>query len=232
MKRSLLVFLATLLVAPVFCTERSDGAVLAESTFDTDVDGWTTFTTAAGNPASNISFFAGGGNPGGGARHDAPSDNLTSFFLAPVKFETALHSAIGGSIEWDMSTISQPSDTFFTGVDIQVGAGANRIRRSLTPPAPAAHPLFTDYELGFSTADGWAFFDGTTTTPATQAQIDAILAGATSLRLRAEYFSSTTPDSSILDNVRVRGAAVPEPASLALLAAGVLIVGIARLRQR
>jgi PEP-CTERM motif/Laminin B (Domain IV) len=228
------VFLATLLVAPLVCTETSDGAaILAESTFDTNVDGWTTFTNAVGFPASNISFFAGGGNPGGSARHDAPSDGLTSFFLAPVKFETALHSAIGGSIEWDMSTISQPSDTFFSSLDIQIGAGADRIRRSVTPPTPAAHPLFTDYELNFSTADGWNFFDGTTTTPATQAQIDAVLAGATSLILRAEYFTSTTPDSSILDNVRVQGpAAVPEPSSLALLAAGLLIVGIARQRRR
>jgi hypothetical protein len=117
--RALLIVVALGLISVV---NPASAGVLAQSTFDTDVDGWVTFTTAAGFPLSNISFVAGGGNPGGTAQHDAPSEDATSFFFAPSKFITALHSAIDGSIAWDEATIN-PGGPSFASIDIQVAAG-------------------------------------------------------------------------------------------------------------
>ena len=55
--------------------------------------------------------------------------------------------------------------------------------------------------------------DRTTATTAAQAQIDAVLAGADSFIIRAEYWSGDTPDTTFLDNVIL---ATPEPGTVAL----------------
>lgn len=217
----------------------ASAGVLTQSTFDADVDGWTTFVTTGGFPQSNISFSAGGGNPGGAARHDAPSEGAVSFFFAPSKFVTRLHSAVGGSIAWDEATIN-PGGPFFLSVDVQVAAGTERIRLSLTPPAPAAHPLYSHYDVDFDVSAGWIFFDGPPCvenciggTVATQAEIDAVLAGATDLIIRAEFFTTTAPDSAFLDNVILRDSdlvAVPVPPALVLVTMGVAVLGVFRRR--
>lgn len=144
----------------------------------------------------------------------SPSDNLTSFFLAPASFTTALHSAIGGSVSWDVSVLFSPGDVFFGDIDLGITAGNNRIRPFLTPPVPATNPAYTHFAVDFTAAAGWSFFDGVNTAVATQQQINAVLAGADSLFIRAEYFTSATPDVAFLDNVVVRG--VPEPPVMSL----------------
>ena len=219
----------------------ASAGVLAQSTFDTDVDGWTTFVTTNGFPESNISFSPGGGNPGGAARHDAPSEGAVSFFFAPSKFVTGLHSAIGGSIAWDEATIN-PGGPFFPAIDVQVTAGTERIRLSLSPPAPDAHPLYSHYELDFDVSAGWIFFDGPPCvencpggTLATQDEIDDVLAGATGLIIRAEFFSTSTPDSALLDNVILSDSGlvgVPVPPALVLVAmGGAVALGVSRRRR-
>jgi hypothetical protein len=218
----------------------ASAGVITQSTFDTDVDGWVTFTTTAGFPLSNISFAAAGGNPGGAARHDAPSDSQTSFFLAPSKFVTGLHSAVGGSIAWDEATIN-PGGPSFDSIDIQVAAGTNRIRLSVTPPPPASHPAYSEYDVDFNVSTGWIFFDGPPCvvgcppgTVATQEEIDAVLAGATQLIIRAEFFTTDTPDSAFLDNVVLRDsdlAQVPVPPALVLVAMGTVALGVFRRRS-
>ncbi len=219
----------------------SAGAILAESTFDADIDGWIAITVAAPFTPIPVTFAAGAGNPGGALRHDAPSDSDTSFFVAPGKFVPALHSAVGGSIEWDVSTLHSAADTFFsTFADIAmnavVGADVWRIRLHVTPPAPPDHPAYAHYDVDFDTSEGWLLsINLGPNAVATQAQIDTVLAGASlrpdgqaALFIRAEYFSSATPDTAFLDNVRVRNA-VPLPASLWLVIAAVAL-GLARNR--
>jgi hypothetical protein len=96
---------------------------------------------------SAVSFVAGAGNPGGALRHDAPSDSATSFFLAPASFAAALHSAAGGSISWDSSTISHAGDVYFASfADVNIRAGDDRLRLDVTPPPPATHPAFAERE--------------------------------------------------------------------------------------
>jgi hypothetical protein len=187
--------------------------VLAVSTFDSDIEGWTVVTVGADGgslpaPPATILFAPGGGNPGGAIRHNAPSDSRTSYYEAPSRFVAALHSAAGGFISWDLATIKSADDIFFSDPDIDIRAGTRHLRRNVTPPVPFA-PTFFRYGLAFDTSGGWTFVDGANSGPATQDEINAVLAGAESLRIRAEYWSSFTPDTSFLDNVVVAG---PGPA--------------------
>ena len=194
----------------VLAVSPASAGVLAVSTFDSGTEGWAAVTVGAdGNGLpSNISFAPGLGNPGGAIRHNAPSDSRTSYFEAPSFFVAALRSAVGGSISWDFATIKSTDDIFFSDPDIDIRAGTNHIRRNVTPPAPPISPTYLRNSLTFGTDAGWVFFDGANTSPASQAQIDAVLAGAESLRIRAEYWSSFTPDTTFLDNVVVAGPGV------------------------
>lgn len=228
----------------------ASAAVLAESTFDSDVDGWQatnivgfTFVTIP------VSFAAGAGNPGGAISLAAPPGSPASFFLAPAKFITALPSAIGGSIQWDVSTQPVEGHGFFAVTDILIATGPlsfasqNTIFTEVTPPPPPTAPDYAEYEMTFLEGN-WSFSDGPFRTPelATQAQIDDVLANATFLIIRAEYHEppaaapTETPgaDIAFLDNVRIlNGAApVPEPSTLLLLATGGLAaIGVARRRR-
>src|SRR5262245_61910308 len=129
MRAGFALILARSLLAIGFFTGPASAAVLATSTFDSGTEGWTAITVDnAGNALpSTVSFASGLGNPGGALRHNAPSDSRTSYLSAPSSFVTALHSAVGGSVCWDISTINQTNDLFFSAVDIDIRAGTNHI---------------------------------------------------------------------------------------------------------
>jgi hypothetical protein len=99
---------------------------------------------------------------------------------------------------------------FFTStIDIAVnqttGLGANNTRILLNnffTSAPAAHPSYSHYEINFTTAQGWEYQEaGGPRTPATQAQIDTVVANALSLFIRGEFWTGPTADTTFLDNV-------------------------------
>ena len=103
-----------------------------------------------------MTFAPGGGNPDGALRHDddAPSAR-PAFFIAPAKFLTALHSATGGSIQWDVATVPALDHTFFSITDIAITSGFFNpaIVVRVTPPAPPA--AYAEYELSFLVGAGW-----------------------------------------------------------------------------
>lgn len=224
--------------------------ILAESTFDSDTDGWTAVALQGFSfvPVP-VAFAPGMGNPGGALQHvDADLSDRAAFFIAPAKFITALHSATGGSVEWDLSTLPAPGHTFFSRTDIGVIAGpdgllfpAAAIFTQVTSAAPPTAPAYAEFELNFLVGDGWRFADGPfrgDAPLATQAEIDEVLAAATLLVIRAEYHESFTgapgPDLTFLDNVRVLGqtSAVQEPPTLFLLAFSLLAVAAMAARRR
>jgi hypothetical protein len=214
-------------------TQIAPAGVVFQSTFDSGTEGWTAFRSDATNTVLPVSWSAGIGNPAGSLQHDAPSDNFTSFFLAPAALATALHSAVGGRIHWELSTQKSANDVFFSNAaDIQIRgtAGPSGLRLRL-PALPVTAPLLPDFdafEVDFTTASNWQLFDGTNTTVATQAQIDSVLSGALNMIIRAEYWSGSSPDSTFLDNVVV--STVPEPVSLLLSLLALVALAITRSR--
>jgi hypothetical protein len=203
--------LGAALVVVGFAVSPASADVLALSTFDSSLEGWTVVTVGADGgslpaPPATILFVPGAGNPGGVIRHNAPSDSRTSYFEAPSGFVAALHSAAGGSIWWDLATIKSADDIYFSDPDIDIRAGTRHLRRNVTTATAVPFwPNFSRYALAFDTNAGWTFVDGASSGPATQDQINSVLAGAESLRIRAEYWSSFTPDTSFLDNVVIAG---------------------------
>lgn len=212
-------------LAALFLVQTASAAVLFQSTFESGTEGWTAFTNASGNPAVPVTWESGSGNPAGSLRHDAPTDGDTSFFNAPTTLLNVLPNAIGGSISWDIATLNSVGDTFFTSAaDIQIRAGADRNRLSLLSSTAPNLPTFQSFLVGFSTDYLWNFFDGTSTTVATQAQINDVLSNVTRLQIRAEYWSSSTPDTTFLDNVVVTSP-VPEPEIYAMMGVGLALLG-------
>ena len=195
--------------------------VLAQSTFPTGTENWTTFLSGAPFPASNITWTDGVGNPGGAVSTLAPSEDRTTYFSNNMQFPAAMRAEPnnGLALSFDLSTIHADTDVFFTTTeDISVlrttGLGSNNVRIILNnffTAAPAAHPSYSHYEINFTTAQGWEYSENGIRTPATQEQIDGVLANATTLIIRGEYWSGPTADTTFLDNVVLFSRAVRPP---------------------
>lgn len=210
--------------------------VLASNSFDADAQGWTSIgidATGTFFPPPSLTWVAAAGNPGGAVRYDSPiNPPYLAWFQSPANVVSALQSASGGTISWDLSTIHTPSAAFLIGngrSDIRISGGGNIIRQIVTAPSgPPSYPVFAHYSLEFTTASGW-FFNGLVT-PASQAQIDAVLANADRMLIRADYWDRSSSTTAILDNV-VISAPVPEPETYAMLIAGLALVGTVAARR-
>jgi hypothetical protein len=208
MKHMLVIVMTAVLI---MAGRTATAEVLVQSTFDTGVEGWFVFLTDV-LTLSNIDWVAGAGNPGGAARTVAPSDGHTSTFANKIQFPAAMHSAssVGLTLSFDLSTMHDPADTFFTATEdigiIQTTgvAGKRIVLGNFFTAAPAIHPAFSHYEIAFTQAQGWDYVENGVRARATQAQIDAALANAATLAIRGEFWSGPTPDTTFLDNVVLR----------------------------
>jgi hypothetical protein len=198
--------------------------VLAQSTFPTNTENWFTFISGEPFPMSNITWSDGAGNPGGAVSTLAPSDDRTNYFANSVQFPAALRATPndGLALSFDLSTVSSEGDEFFLwsediGVLQTTGLLGKRIvLGNFFTSAPAAHPSYSRYEINFTTAQGWEYLEGGIRSPATQEQIDTVLANAVSLIIRGEYWTSATPDTTLLDNVVLFSRATRAPTITAI----------------
>ena len=215
-------------IAMMLVAGSAGAQVLVQSTFDSDAEGWTLIGHLTGPFVSPPVWSAGQ------LTHSAPSGDAggNSFFMAPTSFLTALKSpsAIGGSISFDIGSSHETGDTFFSFIaDVQVRAGTTRLRYVF--PSEPSFP--THVSLDFTTSFPWHISTSAIDAGplADQTQINSVLAGATGLFIRAEYWSSASPETAILDNVRI--AAIPEPETYAMMLAGLGLLGfIARRRKQ
>ncbi len=172
------IFLFAITSVPV------NGAILVQSTFDTDADGWTVTGDATGP-----NWQASGGNPGGYIQATDTGQGLVSYWNAPAKFLGNQSAANRLSFDlWQTPTTNQ-----FNSPDVILIGGGITLQLNINHPSNT----WTSYPVALTPAAGW--WNQTANAPATQANIQTVLSSLTSLQIRAEYSGDLDTDG--LDNV-------------------------------
>ena len=193
-------------------------AVAATSTFELGAEGW----TAAGDIEGPLTWLASGGNPGGHVQIDDLTTGGVTYFVAPVKFLGNQSAAAGTLLRFDLKQVYPGGANQFNDEDVILrGNGLTLVYDTATNPTNGA---WTSYAVPLSAA-GWKL-NALNGAAATDGQFASVLSNLTALNIRAEYQSG--PDVGHLDNV----ALVPEPGSVALLLAGLGVVGVVARRGR
>lgn len=211
--RNVIVFALGLMVAPAL-------AAPVSSDFAADADGWQMVDLAGtGNygPGALIATYpvtwsATGGDPDGYISAPDPSDN-SYFFQAPAKFLGDQSNSAGGALNFSLSS----TNNNWSGdrVVVLVGNGGQTIVSEIAQPPVV--DAWLQYSVPLNAANfrysnqlGGVVSDG---------DFAAILGNLEILRLPAE-FGTPVVETTSLDSVSL----TPEPAALALLALGGVIV--------
>ncbi len=193
-------------------------SLAATSDFATDSEGW----TAMGDSEGPLTWADSGGNPGGHVLIDDRTVGGVTYFVAPAKFLGNQSAAVGSLLSFDLKQVYPGAANQFDSPDVVLkGAGLTLAFDIATHPTNGG---WTSYAVPL-TAGAWRL-DSLTGALATSAQLGDVLANLSGLSIRAEY--QTGADTGYLDNV----ALVPEPASVALLLAGLGVIGVAARRRR
>jgi hypothetical protein len=188
--------------------------VIASSTFDINAEGWTNGSfdgpTAS---ATAVNYLSTGGNPGGQIQ---VYDNYDwNAFLAPSQFLGNQSAAYLGSLTFDVYDVyvdSVPSPA------VMISDGSTFLYSPLTLDSTVGGPPFNTLSVQFQASTGW-HTDISGSSPATEAEMQTVLAHLQILAIEADWHSGD--DDVHLDNVNlVSGASgVPEPAT------GILALG-------
>ena len=186
-------------------------APAAVSTFDTDDEGWriadfdfATATATLYDPSVvRPSFLPGGWITTG---DEAP----WCFLAAPAKFLGDASSALGTDLTYD-TFVDENDGERYPAVVLQ-GAGMTAFHVSNPPGVDWTAVSIPLVGSSWSTA-----MDGSGAA-LTDAQLEALLGNLTGLFIEADWTALSLTETTGLDNVRLRTAPVPEPASLAAVA--------------
>ncbi|QEG34778.1 hypothetical protein [Bythopirellula goksoeyrii] len=182
--------------------------VVAESTFDTDLDGWTS------NNLGETSWQSAGGNPDGYLRFtDLTADLANGFATAPSKFLGDWSSLDGlGRVEWDESLIDtgENVDSFGAPTLIISGPGGRAV---WIGTAPTGSTTWEAFSVPISESS-WEVDSG--------GNWNALLSSVTEFRIQLEHVLQSPGATGMkdilgLDNVRL--IQVPEPHSGLLILA-------------
>lgn len=213
------MFRQALAAVVLACGAASAGAVvLAASTFDTDSEGW-----VAQNGAAGFQWMATGGESGGFIRAIDSSGGLVWGFAAPAAFLGNQSAAYGGTLSYSLRAVPLTNPFSEAYPDVKL-TGAGLTLAIDAGPNPGND--WTAYSVSLS-AGAW-HLDDLSGPLATPAQMQAVLADLTAVRIRAEFSNSI--DIGGLDSVTL-AAPVPEPASSLLFAAGLSLLGLTLLRK-
>lgn len=199
-----LIAWAGALLAAAACAAPAGAAVV--SAFDADAQGWTKYT--GGDPASTFAFLATGGNPDGHVRIADSASGAADFFQAPAPYLGDQSAFFAGAIQFDLKLSVAGSGTF---EEILLSDGTTQLVCDLGVPTTT----WATYTVALDASGGWhkSTLAGAA---ATDAEIQAVLAGLSAFRIRADHRSGT--EQVFLDNVVLS----PEPGLLAPLAVALL----------
>jgi hypothetical protein len=163
---------------------------LARNAFVEDAEDWVTM-----NKATELRHSTTGGNPGGHicADDDTAGADDAWYFRAPGSFLEHIPQAYGSIFAFDIKTSGSGDSDFDPARDIVlVGDGTTLVFETVSNPGTN----WTSYAVPM-VADGW--INTTTDQPATQAEMQAVLAAPSDLRIRGDNLFGE--DTSCLDNV-------------------------------
>lgn len=198
----------------------SAGAVvLASSSFDTDTEGWT-----VQNGASSFQWVASGGESGGFVRATDSTPGVAWVYVAPAAYLGDMSDAYGGTLSFWLRAVPLTNPHVENYADVKLtGAGLTLAIDAGASPTNT----WTAFNLSLS-AGAWRL-DDLSGAVASPAQVQAVLADLTSIRIRGEF--SNAVDIGAIDTV-VLAAPVPEPAGALMFAAGLSLLGLTLLRKR
>ena len=196
--------------------------ILAQSTFDSGAEGWLEGDFTGGNATHPLTWDARG--------HVLAIDayGQVAGFLAPTAFRGDKRDAFGGTLSFDLAS------DFPAVVDdlpyVTLRRDGLLLFGLVTNVAPTS--AFRRYTVDLR-PENFVIGDpesNPTVTPATDAQLRRVLGNITQLSIRADVANGR--DSTRLDNVVLTAsAAVPEPATWAMMIAGFGLSG-ALMRRR
>jgi len=166
------------------------------STFNSSVDGWTVSDiNQAGS--ETVSHVATGGNPGGYA-----SSPITSYkyWTSPAKFTTDYaYWSYGLKLKFDLQVNGTPNQHGVSYGDVIIRKSNGSMLVCNLTSFPAVAPAWTSYEITLDESTNWRLgsINGAV---ATKAEIIDFLTNLASIRINAQYGSTTLAG---LDNVLV-----------------------------
>lgn len=203
MPRSVLT-LACALIPALLSATTTQSALAQSSRFTLGAEGWTVIDLTSGGPYTNIisagiapAWNAAGGNFGGYISARDPSSNAY-FFAAPATW-------LGDRSGWYNQRLRFSLNTTLNNwagdpVALLIGGSPTIVLAATLSPLPPAPPAWQRYDLPIA-AGTWRI--GTQNgSPASEAQIRAVLASLSALRISAE-FGSVIEETTGLDSVRI-----------------------------
>lgn len=199
----------------------ADVNVLASSTFDTDAEGWSTL-----NDATGFGWLPSGGNPGGSIGATDVGTGQTWYYVAPAAFLGDRSAALGGSLTYELRQ-AVTTGPFDNSDILMTGGGLTLSYEFDYNPGTD----WTAYAVDLAPSAGWRV-GSRTGDAASAADFATVLGDLTALHIRGEYRNVASSDNSRLDNVFLVAGPVPEPATLAMMAGGLALLGVAARRRR
>jgi hypothetical protein len=195
----------------------TQAGIIAESTFDTSLDGWTS------NTPSQISWSKTGGNPGGFMLfEDATGDSTV--VDAPSAFLRNYSALNGvGTISFDDKVIAETGIQSISPYEIDLsGPGGSATWTGATPKGVTG---WVTLNVPLVQSD-WKIDSGTW---------KGLLANVTQLQIPIELVTNDTipgdTDHEGIDNV-ILSSSAPEPASLTLIGSGITVLAGCAIRRR
>lgn len=167
------------------------------SDFENGLQGWT-----VENAVEDLQWVSTGGNPDGHAEAKDVVDGVFWNWVAPAAYLGDKSQYVGGTLSFDLQSISDALDTNGSP-DLRLTGGGLTIALNFGRPSDTE---FTNFVVSLDDTSNWRL-NTEGGAAATQAQIEQVLSDLTSIRIRGEYHQGEAVGK--LDNVIMAASDAP-----------------------